>query len=117
MSFTPALTSKLADSDAEAVRRNVDQRIGEIQGLPAAALIVVGDFVVPNGGSVLVPHRLGRKPAMVYMSPPRVEFGTPGLVAGGIVIDLTGPGIDRSQIIRLFATGYGVPVTVTVAVQ
>jgi hypothetical protein len=116
MTLTPPLSLRLADANAEAVRRNVDQRIGELQRLPTAFLIVVGDFVVPNGGSVLVPHRLGRKPLLVVLSPPRSEKGAPGLVAGGILIDLTGSDVDRTQAIRIFAAGYGVDVTVTVAV-
>jgi len=37
-------------------------------------------------------------------------------LSGGILIELTGPGVDRTQVVRLFATGYGVPLTVTVAV-
>ena len=116
MRLTQPLVAKLDDPDAEAVRQNTDQRIGELQKGPAAALIVVGDFVVPNAGSVIVPHSLGRRPTMVLTSPPRVEFGTPGLVTGGILIDLTGADIDRAKFVRLFASGYGVPVTVTVSV-
>ena len=115
MSFTQPLTIKLADADAEAVRRNVDQRIREFQGLPAAGLIVVGDFTIANNGSVLVNHRLGRRPAMVWISPPRVEFGA-AVNPAGVIYDVTGNGVDRTQSVSLAALGYGVPVIVTVAV-
>lgn len=110
------LAIKLEDQDAERVRLSHARAIDDLQNAPAASLIVIGDFLIPNSGSTLVDHRLGRKPSMVILSPPRVEFGTPGLVAGGIVIDLPGPGVDRSKQVRIFATGYGVAITVTVAV-
>lgn len=107
---------KLADPLAERARDTHAQAIVEMQQRPGFGLKVLGDVTVPNGGSVLVNHSLGRNPSMVILSPPRVEFGTPGLVAGGIVIDLPGPGVNRAQQVRIFATGYGVPIVVTVAV-
>jgi len=115
VNFTPQLTAKLADPTAEAVRANVDQRIRELQALVAAAMIVVGDFVIPNNGAVVISHRLGRKPTMVWISPPRVVFGA-AVNPSGVIYDVTGNGIDRAQSLYLSALGYGVPVTVTVAV-
>lgn len=116
VSLLSLLDKLLGDPDADQVRRSHANAIRQLQTLAAAAWIVVGDFLVPNGGSVLVRHGLGRAPAQVVLSPPRVEFGTPGLVAGGILIDLTGPDVNRRQAIRIFGTGYGVAVTVTVSV-
>lgn len=116
MKLTGPITAFFDDQVQERVRSNLDRRIGELQDLPTASWIVLGDFVVPNAGSVLVPHGLGRRPLQVVCSTPQVEFGTPGLVVGGILIDLTGPDVDRSKLIRLFAAGYGVSVTVTVSV-
>lgn len=115
MKFTPALTSKLSDADAEVVRVNVDQRVKELQSMPAASLVVVGDFVIPNNGSVTVNHQLGRKPLMVILSPPRVEFGA-AVNINGVIYDVTGHGVDRTQALFLAAFNYGVSVTVTVAV-
>jgi hypothetical protein len=115
--LTKPAVIRLDDPAAERARDSHAAAIEELQSLPAAQLTIVGEFVVPDGGSVLVNHGLGRKPRMVILSPPRVEFGTPGLVAGGLgPIDLPGPTVDRTQQLRIFATGFGVPLTVVVAV-
>jgi len=112
---TPTYVARL-EGPAERVRQSHHDAIVELQTLPASQMIVVGDFVVPNGGQVVVSHKLGRAPRLVLFSPPRVQFGTPGLVAGGILVDLPGPDIDRSKSIRILAAGYGCAVTVTVTV-
>lgn len=114
--FTKLAAVKLTDSDAERARDSHASAIAELQGLVAAGLIILDPVDIPNGGQVIVSHRLGREPRMVLFSPPRVEFGTPGLVAGGILVDLPGNGLDRSQSLRILAAGYGCTVTVTIGV-
>jgi hypothetical protein len=108
---------RLADPLAERARDTHAQAITELQQQPGVGLKILGDFEVPDTGSVLVNHPLGRNPSMVVLSPPRVEFGAPILFTGGIVIDLTGPDVNRAKQVRIFATGYGIPVVVTVAVM
>jgi hypothetical protein len=116
MKLSKLAAVKLADAAAERARDSHATAIAELQGLPAAGMIVLGDVTIADGAQVLVPHKLGRAPRFVWLSPPRVEFGTPGFVAGGILADISGGGIDRKQTLRILAVGYGATVVVTVAV-
>lgn len=107
---------KLADPLAERARDSHANAIAELQQLPAAGLIVVGDFTIPNNGAVVVPHKLGRNPAMVWISPPRVAFGA-AVNTFGVIYDVVGNGVNRAQSLYLSAFSYGVPVIVTVVVM
>ncbi len=110
----PPVTKRLADPDTEAVRRNHETRLGDVEGAPALGLTVLGDFLVPTTGSVLISHRLGRSPRQVIMSPPIVPGSTS--VTGGIIVELIGPDLDRTQTIRLVGVALAGPVTVSVSV-
>lgn len=114
--LTKLAAVRLADDDAERARDSHATAIAELQGMVAAGLTILDEVAIADGAQVIVNHKLGRKPRMVIFSPPRVEFGTPGFVAGGILADISGGGLDRTQSLRILAAGYGATVFVTVAV-
>lgn len=119
MRLTPSITARLADPEAEKARRNHDQRIGELQGLPATALRTIAGVVLPDGTEVTVPHGLGRAPRAVITSPVRAAAGT---TAGAIfeyrgVGGLSGSPIDSSSVIVLAAFGFTNSITVDVVVM
>jgi hypothetical protein len=114
--FTKPLAQTLPDPTVEAWRKNADQRIAELQAALMLGAVFVGEFTIADGEQKIINHRLGRTPTQVILSPPRVEFGTPGFVAGGTIADISGGGLDRTQSVRILAAGHGVPVTVTVTV-
>lgn len=111
--FTRPLTKRLADVDAEDIRRNTQRQLAELQALPASGIKVIRDVVLPNATNVTVAHKLGREPIWVGISAPR------GAAGFGSVIEITGlttPQIDRTQIIVLQAGNYAATVTVDVMV-
>lgn len=116
MRFTAPISIVLGDSNAEAVRKNVDQRIREIQDRPAIGALVVAGVELPNATDVWVSHGLGREPSAVLVSPPY-----PNIVTVGCVHEVRGSSgaspIDRKQSIVLKADGFGTTVTVDVVVM
>lgn len=114
MTFTPPITVRLADADAEKIRRNHDQRISELQALPAAAMTVIRNVSLPTGAAVAVAHGLGRAPLWVSESIVRGSTSA-GAVSDLGSVDLNGNPIDRSKVVVLFALGFGVTITVDVA--
>jgi len=114
MRFTPPITVRLADADAESVRRNHEQRIKELQQLPAAMITIVRNVSLPSGTAVAVSHGLGREPRWVSESTVRGSTSAGSITDLGS-IDLSGNPIDRSKVVVLYALGFGVTVTVDVA--
>lgn len=114
--FTPPLTTRLADPDSEAVRRNHEQRITEFQRLPIAGGELIRNVAIPNASDRLVPHGLGRAPLMVIVSPPR------GANAVGMVRELRGTNpfsgapIDSAKAVCLRADSFASTITVDVLV-
>lgn len=108
------VTKRLQDDDAEIVRRNHERRLADVESNQPP--MVVGDFLIPDGGQLTIDHRLGREPRQVIFSPPRISSGTVGFVAGGILYEVTSNDVKRSLSLRIGASGYGAAVTVTVSV-
>lgn len=111
--LTKLAAVKLDDANAERARDSHATAIGELQNLPAVGMIALGEFTIGHQKSITVNHRLGRRPVMVYVSPPRIVAG---ITAGGNVFEIVGA-VDRTQQIQLYADGFTVPVTVTVVVM
>jgi hypothetical protein len=120
MRFTPPLSTPLRDPNAEAVRKNTDHRIRELQTLTGADMHVIENVELPNGARVPVAHGLGRRPRVVLVSPVRL-LGT-GPLTSGVILDYGDRGapptgfdpVDRSQIVVLQAGGYTSTVVVDV---
>ena len=114
---TQAITTRLADEDTERMRRNHEQRLVELQSMPASALTIVRGIVLPAGSPgapVSVPHGLGRAPRWVGPSAPR-NVGTIGVIIDLGSVDLAGKPIDRTKVVALVGSGFGSAITVDVA--
>ena len=116
MRFTAPLSVALADPNAEAVRKNVDQRIREVQDLPSSSVRVIGGVSLANAVETPIPHGLGRAPSFVTVSVPSGGT-TPGLISEFRDTFSSGSPIDRSKIVVLRADGYGGAITVDVVVM
>lgn len=99
--------SRLSDAVAERVRVSHAQAIREQQLLPK----VIRDVVLPDSTVALIPHKLGRAPEIVLVSPPR------GPLAIGIIEERTTENPDRTKFIALKASGMGAAVTVDIEVR
>lgn len=99
---------RLADPQAEEVRRNRDAAIVELQD--QAPQIIKGVELV-EAVAKRVPHNLGRPPNMVIVSPIFLGSSTPGRIVEERA------GVDRSKAIELYAFGFGSTVTVDVEVK
>jgi len=104
------IAKRLDDVDAEAVRRSHAQAIEELQAAPAMRTRIIKDVVVPDNGTVLVAHGLGRVPEIVLTSPERGAAAV-GVLGEGRV------GFDRAKYIQLRANGFAAPITVDVEVK
>ena len=116
--LTQPLGARLDDGAAEATRRNTDQRIGELQALPAAEMTIIRDLTVQAPGNVVVAHKLGRAPQFVTVSAIRFRDPDAPNLAPGTVYDRptvtfgsTSP-IDRTQVVKLAFVGFAVAGTV-----
>lgn len=107
----PPSTPRLADPDAERVRRAHEERIIELQGVPAMDLRVMSDIELADGVVTAIPHSLGRVPTWVSASCPR---GAP--TTNGRIEEVRSSTHKRNQFVVLKATGWGVTITVDVAV-
>lgn len=114
--FTPSLTIKLDDDQAERVHRNIEQRLLEIQASPALSSMTLANVVLADNAETVVPHGLGRIPT-VLVSPPM------GAASGGVIRDfgskspLTGVINDRTKSILLRCDGFGAAITVNIVVM
>lgn len=115
MTFTPPLDKTLADRDADQVRRSHAQGIRELQGLPIAAANLLPGVSLPNAVGRQIPHGLGRKPSMIWISPPR------GAATGGVIQDYAGAtpsGVanDQTKTLSLRAIDFGADIVVDIVV-
>lgn len=103
------LAIKLADDQAERVRRSHHDAIGELQRGPFAGARIIKDVELVDGVQRTVPHGFGR-PVVVLISPPR------GAVTSGRVDEIRDAANDRSKYVTLVANDYGATVTVDLVV-
>lgn len=104
------LNLRLADDATDRVRRNHEDRILELQKLPAASLKVIPAVSLADGVTTPVAHGLGRAPTWCQASIPR------GAASAGYLVEIRDGSVDRAKYVALQANGYGATVTVDVAV-
>lgn len=111
--MNPPLSIRLADESAERVRQSVAKSIVELQGVPAASAVIINDQPLPDSTIVLVAHKLGRRPRITLVSPPR-DAST-----AGAILELTDAASnpDRTLYVALKAIGWGATITVDVEVK
>lgn len=105
-----AIGVRLADEDAERVRRNHDDRIAALERLPAADLVIVANVTLADGVRTPVTHNLGRVPRSVKLGVPR------GATAAGYVNEIRDGSVDRTKQVLLQADDYGATITLDVEV-
>lgn len=110
MALSPPVTPRSTDPVVEQIRRELVEKVTELQRLPAAALKPISDVVLVDGVVTPVPHALGRAPLFVRESCPR------NAVTAGIVVEVRDGSYDRTKYIALKATGYGATITVDLEV-
>lgn len=106
MRFIPSISAKLSDPEAERVRRNHEERIGQIQKVPIVGGRELLDLELPDGTDVYVSHGLGRRPRCL-VSPPRGGTSTGCIHDRTVAIDA-----DRSRYVVLRADDWGATVKV-----
>lgn len=112
MRLTQPLPIRLPDNDAEAVRRNTDQRITEIAKRPAIAMEVLKGITLADGVDTPIAHGLGRAPDFIRESCQRGGTST-----GRITEVRDAKKYDRSKTIVLRANGWGASIVVDVQVM
>lgn len=105
-----SMPTKLDDPSLERVRRNLDDRISELQTLPLASARVISSISLPDATDVPIVHGLGRKPLCILVSPPRDASTT------GLVTEVRGSSYSRDQFVVLHASGFGATITVDLVV-
>jgi len=108
MRFTPALSARFEDQDQERWRRNVDERIAEIQALPMVGGVVLAGVELEDGVETFVAHKLGRKPVMAWPSFVRNATSTGRIVHGDTK--------DPAKYLVLTASGWGATITIDIGV-
>lgn len=98
---------KLADVDAERVRRDHADAIRELQ---RALPVIVKNVVLADSTATHVPNPLGRVPQAVTQSIVRGAIATAGRISE------TTDGVDRTRTLVLTATGWGATITIDVLV-
>lgn len=105
------LDARLDDEKTDRVARSISEAVKELQALPAVATQIINDVELPDSVIKLVPHRLGRRPRITLISPPR------GPVAIGIIEERTAENPDRTKYLALKASGMGAAVIVDIEVK
>lgn len=104
--FTPPISARQQDAEADRVRRNADERITEIQKVPIVGGFLVRGVKLPDATNVPVHHGLGRQ----VVALPGVPYALSGSVTtGGILRDRTRllENYDARQYVVLYAEGWG----------
>jgi hypothetical protein len=110
MRLSAPSTPRLDDEDAEVVRREHEQKIVELQGLPFVKARLIQDVTLPDGVARSIPHQLGRPVLWVRESCVRGGSGS------GRIEEIRDGSVDRSLYVQLKATGYGASITVDLVV-
>lgn len=105
MKLTAPLAVRLADADAERVRRSHEERIRELQALPAAGLVVLQDIELADGVATRIVHKLGKAPRWIGPSVVR------GATTTGRIVESRDSG-NRQHAVTLTATGWGATITI-----
>lgn len=100
-------SGRLADPDAERIRRNQDERIGEIQSVPILQGRLFTDIELEDGVNTPIPHGLGRR-AHVFISP--AQFSSAATT--GRIREVRSTVFDPTKYVVLRANGWGETITV-----
>lgn len=103
------LPIKLADEDAERVRRSHHEAIASTQSRVEAPRIV-RNVSLADGIPTTFSHGLGKVPSLVTLSVLR------GAVSAGFIVE-TIDGVDRSRFVVLTASGYGATISLDLKVE
>ncbi len=110
MKLRPPVSVRLDDTNSEVARRNHEERINELQALPAMGLVVIADVSLASGVETPIAHKLGRRPLWHSCSSPR------GAVSTGRIEEIRNTNNRHDQVIVLKATGWGATIVVDLAV-
>lgn len=106
----PPSSARLRDDETEAARRDLADRIVELQGLPCVDLGVLENIELKDGVETPIAHGLGRRPVWVKESTVR------GATATGRIVEIRDAKYDRTKVVVLKASGHGATIYVDVAV-
>jgi hypothetical protein len=102
------------DGVQERVRQNFDQRLAELQALPAASLVVLSDISLLDNAETVVPHNLGRVPRGAFVSIVK-RASTTGLLRNfEAKSPLTGLVVDPAKALLLRTDGFGSTILVDI---
>ena len=107
MALSAPHTPALEDEDLERMRLEHEDKIVELQKLPASSLRVIANVTLADGILTPIPHGLGRA-VYVLVSPPR------GATSSGRIEEVRDGTYDRTKYVALKATGWGATITVDV---
>lgn len=110
MRHVAPIAPRLADSDADRVRRAHHDAIVTLQQMPSASLQVIANVTLTDGTATPVSHGLGRAPAWVAPSCPR------NATSAGYIVEVRDGSTDRTKQVLLKASGFGATITVDVVV-
>lgn len=102
-------STKLADPDVERAVRNLRDAVRDLQRGTFAGALVIPDVALEDGVAKLVSHGLLRRPRAVIVSVPR------GAASAGYIVE-SRDGVNRTQQLKLTASGYGATITVDLVV-
>lgn len=108
MGFIQALSLRFDDPRLDQWRRNVEERLVELQRAPAVGLAVIAGVELEDGIETKVLHRLGRRPALAFPSFVR------GAVSTGRIVESVSP--DPAKYLVLTASGWGATITIDIGV-
>lgn len=111
------LTVRLADPDAERVRQSHADAIAEIQAQPAVGAVILDDVQLADNAEIPIPHKLGRAPRMICISPPRGAASAGSIRDFGGLSPLTGQRVDRTKFLLLRTDGWGATIKVDIEVK
>lgn len=106
----PPKSPRIEDAATDQAIREHERTFADILNLPAAALRVINDVDLPEGIAISVPHGLGRAPRCVLVSAVRNDPPSTGRIVE------VRQDVDRTNYLKLKATGFTVTVTVDVVV-
>lgn len=103
----PSIATRLDDTELERARRNLDDRVTELQGLPFADATIISNISLADAQPTRVPHGLGR--VAKWIGPSCVR----GATATGRIVETRDGSPDATT---LTATGWGATITIDLVV-
>lgn len=109
--LTAPLALRLPDADAERLRANHEQRLGELQASHGAALELLAGVLLKDSVITAIPHKLGRVPVWCRTSDVRPSTTVAISATGRIVL------LSRDALyVTYVSSGWGTDVLVDIEV-